>query len=190
MQEEFSRQELGVATTTLDAGKWAGLDYLVNLTNVNGKDGEIMLEATMIDIDSGETFSAIVGQRGNNISNLAMTQRLYHNLVEVYSAGSQDERAALYEIQRAEAAVDGASLDRKIMLTTVAACYTGGFLIGTAKGGFGGIFFGTLISGGLAGVSWWGYKSYVKLYNDSRDHLKKLVGDYNATYNKHKVVIY
>ncbi|MFH1851635.1 MAG: hypothetical protein ABIA75_04755 [Candidatus Neomarinimicrobiota bacterium] len=192
LSEEFAAVEMGTAkfADMKERGQYLALNYLIKPDIAFGKNGENMLAADLIDMKTGERYTAIVGKRGYQISNLQMAMRLSTNLEEIIQAGSPEERKMLYEIQRAEAACDNVNLDTKILMVTAASCYAGGALIGIAKGGFSGWFFGAIFSGGLSGVGWWAYMKYKDLYDLERANLKRLTDEYNTKFNKKRPLYY
>ncbi|NOZ03062.1 MAG: hypothetical protein GXO92_00435 [FCB group bacterium] len=184
--EEFNLVETGAAefTEAKQAGRWAGLNYLVRADLVIGKDGERMLVADMINLETREKISAVVGRRGYQVSNLQMAMRLAKNLETAYKAGSPEERELIYKIQRAEAAVDAVSIDTKLMFSTVSTFYAGGAVIGLMKGGVSGWLLGVVFSGGLSGVGWWSWMKYNQLFKQARTNYKTLITEYNRKYGE------
>ncbi|GEM_PF-6338941 len=184
--EEFNLVEMGAAefTKAKQVGRWAGINYLVKVDQVIGKNSERMLVADMIDLKTREKFSAVVGRRGYQVSNLQMAMRLAKNLETVYKAGSPEERELIYRIQRAEAAVDAVNSDTKLMMSTVSTFYAGGAVLGLVKGGLSGWLLGVVFSGGLSTVGWWGWMKYNQLYKQARTEYKSLITKYNRKYGE------
>ncbi|NOZ75386.1 MAG: hypothetical protein GXO90_08430 [FCB group bacterium] len=191
--DEFTLVELGGAefTQAKQAGKWAGIDYLVKIDAVQSSEGGRLVEAKMINLDTREEYTAVTAQIGEIVNNVDIARRLAHNLEDVYLAKSEEQRLLIQKIQRAETNAMSVSKDTQLMIKVAMVGYSTSAVVGIMKGGFSGWLFGPIISVPIvyfAGVK--GMAMVKKAYNDALDQYDTLINEYNSKYGEKYIDYY